>query len=180
MSMDVGLLLVAHRARIISRSCQLNHSGMVACHLSLKAVQDILNSSDVLGQLTVVCINSPNDVVVAGPLDSLHKLITVCQSMNVKATKLDVPMGFHSSAMDPILDEFRNQLSSVKLGYPVLPLGSSLYGRSFSLGEKIPVDYFAQQARQPIEFCKLAENIAQNHPKEKLVFLEIGPSPTSK
>lgn len=164
----------------MARLCELNGSGMVACRLSAQAVQELVANNPLLHGLEISCKNGPEDTVVAGSGETLVAFMHTCQSIKAKATKMEVSFGFHSAAMDPMLETFRDQLSSLKLSDPIYSVGSSLYGRILSPGESITPEYFAQHARQPVEFCRLGEDMAQTYSEADVTFLEIGPSPASK
>ncbi|KAI1637129.1 hypothetical protein F4809DRAFT_661582 [Biscogniauxia mediterranea] len=178
-SLRDALLLVARRAELMARLCESDSTSMVACRLSPPAIQDLLTSHPKLRDLSISCENGPEDTVVAGPIQSLDTFIDICKSRNNKATKLDVAFGYHSSAMDPMMTDFRHLLSSVKLSAPRLPIASTLYGRILSSGELITSDYFAEQARGCVKLYELAQNMAKAYTDTSMAFLEIGPSPAT-
>ncbi|KAI5919289.1 hypothetical protein F4810DRAFT_511777 [Camillea tinctor] len=178
-SLSDALLLVARRAELMARLCESNSTGMVASRLSPPAIQDLLTSHPKLRDLSISCENGPEDTVVAGPIKSLDAFIDICKSRNSKATKLDVAFGYHSSAMDPMMTDFRNLLSSVKLSRPRFQVASTLYGRILSSGELITSDYFAEQARGCVKLYELAKNLAKAYADTNMSFLEVGPSPAT-
>ncbi|KAI1495530.1 hypothetical protein F5X99DRAFT_426131 [Biscogniauxia marginata] len=178
-SLRDALLLVARRADLMARLCELDSTGMVACRLSPPAIQDLFTSHPNLRDLSISCENGPEDTVVAGPIPALDTFIEICKSRNNKATRLDVAFGYHSSAMDPMMTDFRHLLSSVKLSTPRLPVASTLYGRLLSSRELITSDYFAEQARGCVKLYELAQNMAKAYSDANIAFIEIGPSPAT-
>jgi acyl transferase domain-containing protein len=164
----------------MARLCRLNSSGMVACCMSRSAAEDLIRKHSELAGLAISCENGIKDTVISGPLESLETLVNICMSTKIKATRLQVPLAFHSKEVDPIMEEFSLLLTLVKLKSPVFPTGSSLYGRIFAANEVITAEYFAEQARQPVKFAALAKDMVESFPRGSVSLLEIGPSAASK
>lgn len=176
-----ALLLVAKRARLMARQCKTQSTGMLACRMSAAAVSDILSTGeDKFSGLSVACMNSAQDLVLAGSLTSLDAFAGHCKTQGVKHKLLQVPFGFHSQAMDPILDDLSKITSETLMATPSVTLGSSLYGRVFSAEEKPGSNYFVDHARETVRFADLATDVANQFSAEDLTILEIGPSPSSK
>lgn len=176
-----ALLLVAKRARLMARQCKTQSTGMLACRISAATVTEILSTvEDEFSGLSVACMNSAQDLVLAGPLTSLDAFAAHCKTQGVKHKLLQVPFGFHSQAMDPILDDLSKITSETLMATPSVTLGSSLYGRVFSAEEKPWSNYFVDHARETVRFADLATDAATQFAGDELTILEIGPSPSSK
>ncbi|KAJ3497716.1 hypothetical protein NLG97_g1690 [Lecanicillium saksenae] len=175
-----ALLLVARRARLMAKQCETQSTGMLACRISSTAMMDILeNAKDACAGISIACTNSSQDLVLAGPLTSLNAFSSHCKTGSIKHKRLQVPFGFHSNAMDPILEDLSTIVAEAPMDVPSISLGSSLYGRIFKATEKPVLNYFVDHARQPVNFAELTANIAQSFAEDELTIVEIGPSPST-
>lgn len=175
-----ALKLVAHRARMMADLCEPSASGMLAVNAPAERVEEILRSRADLAGLAVACQNSTGDCVAAGPL---HQIDTLRAHLKEKAlakcVKLDVPYGYHSVAMDPILSPLTALAATVKISAPKIPTGSNVLGRIIGAGDITP-EYFAQHARQTVRFAEEVQQIAQLPGFAGSVrYIEIGPQPVS-
>ncbi|KAL6800430.1 putative polyketide synthase [Trichoderma sp. SZMC 28012] len=93
-------------------------------------------------------------------------------------TLLDVPYGFHSSQVDPILDDFRNIAEKVNFGKPRIPVASTLTGAIVRDEGVFSPSYLANQARKPVDFMGALEACRnENLVDDDSVWIEIGPKP---
>lgn len=176
LSIEDVLRTVAYRAKLMLTMCPSGSTGMLACKLSPSQAEDMIGSSNKFSQLIVACKNSPNDSVVAGPLEQLDHFQAVCHSQNLKIKKLDVPYGFHSAAMDPILTQLTAFGCSVKWCPPKVQVVSNVFGRYLSR-EDCTERYFALHARQPVCFQDAIQFLAAEELLDDTLCLEIGPHP---
>lgn len=154
---------------------------MLACRISPEEAQIILADKPIeFDGVTMACFNSPKDVVLAGPPVSLAKLVQHCKAKGIRHKRLDVLYGFHSPAMDPILQDLADLSRSVAFKSPNIRMGSSLYGRLLGREEIIDADYFVRHAREPVNFSGVVEEAAKSLTGCNIQCLEIGPSPSSK
>ncbi|RAH64894.1 ketoacyl-synt-domain-containing protein [Aspergillus aculeatinus CBS 121060] len=181
LGLSTALSLLAHRARLMARKCALGSTGMVACRLPPATLEQlVLNRPTDLEGLTICCYNSPDDSVVAGPIGSLSRLTTYCREQGIRHKMLEVPLGFHSSAVEQILDDFSLLVSEVVTRPPSIQMGSSLYGRVLQPGERLKPGYFVDHARHPVRFSALISDIQKWAGNERLTVVEIGPSPSTE
>lgn len=180
-SLEDALLLLARRARLMANKCVAQSTGMLACRISPEEAQHILADKPIeFDGVTLACFNSPKDVVLAGSPVSLAKLVQHCKAKGIRHKRLDVLYGFHSPAMDPILEDLADLSQSVGLKAPNIRMGSSLYGRLLGREEIIDADYFVRHAREPVNFSGVVQEVAKYLTGCNIQCLEIGPSPSSK
>ncbi|KAK0615280.1 hypothetical protein B0T17DRAFT_647009 [Bombardia bombarda] len=177
-----ALLFVAKRAKLMTLKCPASSSGMLACRLSASVIDERLSrDTSTLFSLSVACENSAEDSVVAGPLHQLARFAEICKVEGVKHKLLGVSYGFHSSAMDPILEDLKQHFCSSTLTKscttPAIKVGLSSYGRVLRPDEELEPDYFAKQTRNPVQFSKVSESLAVIFASSNATILEIGPSP---
>lgn len=176
LSLRDTLLLVARRAELMAEFCEEDSTGMVACNIAPYEVESLIKDFE---DLVIACKNSTTDCVVAGPLASLTQFVNVCKSLGHKAKLLDVPFGFHSPALDPILEPFAQVLKTITTNSPKIPLASSYLGR-IAQDDDFCIENFIGHTRQPVEFIRTAEVIASTAGEKHLIIIEVGPSPISK
>ncbi|KAF7183364.1 hypothetical protein CNMCM7691_003563 [Aspergillus felis] len=175
MSLADGLRLVATRATLIADLCTAKKSGMMACNQSDQELLRLISHHEGLSHLQVACQNTPHDSVIAGPIIELQLLAELCKQSGYKCKILAVPYGFHSAAMDPILEELRKIASSVTYYPAKILVGSTVYGDFLS--SVVDSDYFVRQTSDTVRFAQLLQAITADQDLSSAVFLEIGPSP---
>jgi len=180
LSFEDALKIVAGRARIMANNCELKASGMLAVNAPPEKVEEILRSRSDAPNLVVACRNSTADCVVSGPIQELDSFRAYLKDNAIaKNAKLDVPFGYHSSAMDPIREPLTALVATVRINPPKLVTGSNVFGRSIG-PQDIDSEYFAKHSLQPIRFAEEIQDIA-NLPgfSGSVRYIEIGPHPIS-
>ena len=163
-SLEDSLKLVANRGRLISG---LPSGAMLSVREKSEIVADLL-----FGDLSIAAINSPRVCVVAGPFDQIEEFIKLLDKAEIANKQLFTSHAFHSSMMDPILDDFRKIVSEVKLFSPALPIISTVTGKILTNEEATDTDYWTLHLRKTVLFSKAIENIIDG---DLPLFLEIGP-----
>ncbi|RYP83572.1 hypothetical protein DL769_001326 [Monosporascus sp. CRB-8-3] len=180
LSVRDALTLVATRAKLMATKCKPGMSGMVSCRAPVSEISELLSATaSGLPGLSIACYNSPEDVVVAGATEHLEKFIEHCKRKSLKQKKLQVPFGFHSAAMDPILEDLKSCASSLDIRPPVIKIGSSLHGRLLCQ-EDLDENYLTRHTREPVKFCDLVKSISAELQGSELTVLEVGPSVTTE
>lgn len=161
----------------MTEACRARDSGMVACKFPTEQAQRLFTTSTEFSDLTVACENSTRDCVVAGPLVQLRMFQDHCSATGQKTTKLEVPYGFHSAAMEPMVQPLKKLGESVKFSEPTIPIASNVFGRLMTRKD-LEASYFANHARQPVRFVESIQSLEQaGEPMEHAIFLEMGPHP---
>ncbi|KAI9705151.1 MAG: Type I Iterative PKS [Bogoriella megaspora] len=176
-----GLSLVARRAKLMMGQCQLQTTSMLAVNTSASTARDLIQSSERFSGLSVSCDNSANDCVVGGPIQELQALREYLrESYKTKSKLLDVPMAYHTDAMDPILPEFSQFVSTIDLGQPKIPVVSNVLGRTVEAGENaFTKEYFALHCRQTVNFHNgVQEFLTTDAGSTAARWIEIGPHPS--
>ncbi|KND89106.1 putative sterigmatocystin biosynthesis polyketide synthase [Tolypocladium ophioglossoides CBS 100239] len=181
LSIEGALLFVARRAELMFANLESQMSTMLACRASPQDMSSLLQHlfPDQARGVSIACYNSPEDCVVAGPVAMLTQVAESCRSEGVRCKTLNVPYGFHSHAMDPILPQLKDLATSLAIRAPTIQLGSSVYGRLLTEYESIPSEYLVMQTRQPVRFAGALEAIKAKHSRSRFCMLEIGPSPST-
>jgi [acyl-carrier-protein] S-malonyltransferase len=129
LSAEDGLHLVAARGRLMDRAAaQAGPGGMLAVRTADRAELGALAAD---AGLTVANDNAPEQVVLAGPDDALHRVERVFRARGVRSKRLDIQGAFHTPAMESVLPQFRELLSAIDIRTPATPVYSSVTGSEF-------------------------------------------------
>ncbi|KAF8549493.1 putative polyketide synthase [Imleria badia] len=179
LSIETALSIVAKRARLMSRGCAIGETGMVSVNLSSAQVQEILIADTSFSNVTVACVNTESSCVVSGPVEELQTLTThLTTTFGCKTVSLQVPLGFHSSAMDPILEDLRDHVATLPVHPPTIPIASNVYGTVIPVGDSMTfqADYFAKHCRQPVLFSRGLQELEQCLDASQIdAWIDVGP-----
>ncbi|PCH42158.1 ketoacyl-synt-domain-containing protein [Wolfiporia cocos MD-104 SS10] len=180
LSLDDALWLVAQRGRLIQTKCTPNHTGMLVVKARPEAVEAILEEHQGLRSLSIACYNSPASCVVAGKLEELSLLESYCACVAHPTVAADVPYGYHSSAMDPIVDDLRTMGRHIKTTAPSIPVLSCVHGTVVAPGDSMSFssEYFARHCAEPVRFRHgIQALVSWPEFSEVAAWIEFGPSP---
>jgi malonate decarboxylase epsilon subunit len=89
----------------------------------------------------VANINAPRQIVIAGSIDGMKKVLDEAQSQGArKAQLLDVEVPSHCSLMQPIADSLRAQLGSMQLSDPKVPYIANVSARAVRTAQGVAKD----------------------------------------
>ena len=169
-SLEDGLRLVAARGRLMQ---SLPPGGaMVAVAASEARVKDAVTRRG--GKVSIASVNGPEDVVVSGSGDAVSEIVELLAGQGIRTTPLRVASAFHSSLMDPMLDELERVAGGIAHARPGRELISNLTGGAVGESTAWP-DYWRRHARSPVRF---ADGMRALWDRGYRVFVEVGPRPT--
>ena len=162
----------------MARKCATGTTGMIAVHLGAEEVEKVFSSMR-LPALLVACYNGPADCVVAGPLKDLRAFKLFLDShFQCETMFLQVPFGYHSSAMDPVLDDLSIAARGVTTRAPSIPIASNVSGELVFPGDKTHFNpsYFARHCVKPVQFYNSVASLLSKFNID--VWIEVGPHAT--
>ncbi|WP_335871249.1 type I polyketide synthase [Bacillus sp. 2205SS5-2] len=162
-SLEDALRLVAIRGRLMQ---QMPTGKMLSVSLSESKVKEHLN-----GQLSLAAVNTPNLCVIAGKEEEVDALQQKLKGQGVDTRMLITSHAFHSAMMDPILDEFADEISKVQLKEPTIPYLSNLTGAWIKAEEATDPRYWSNHLRGVVRFTEGVETLL----KEEIIIVEVGP-----
>ncbi|KAI9814067.1 MAG: Type I Iterative PKS [Pycnora praestabilis] len=169
------IYLVAERAKLLQDECTSGSHAMLATRSSSTSLKDMV--IDVPG-VEVACVNGPQETVLSGTVEDINVATEKLNSQGVKCTKLNVPYAFHSSQVDPILEEFERMASSVMFNKPNIPVISPLMSAVLGDHDCIDGHYLSRHAREAVDFSGgIAAAQQLGLINDKTVWIEIGPHP---
>ena len=161
-SLEEGLRVSATRGRLMGAM----PSGAM---LSVAAAVDAV----ALGpELSVAAINGPQQIVVSGISAAIQKFASELEERGIASRLLHTSHAFHSSMMDPMLAEFRAEMSSIRLAAPKIPFVSNLTGTWITAAEATDPDYWVRHLRNTVRF---SDGLKLLFREPGRVLLEVGP-----
>lgn len=166
-SLEDGLKLVAARGRLMQA---LPGGSMLSVSLSENELRPRLARG-----LEIAAVNSPSLCVVAGRDNAVAAFEAELIEQGVGCLRLRTSHAFHSSMMEPILDEFLQVFDTVELHPPGSPYISTLTGTWITADEATSPAYWARHLRHPVQFGKGLSVLFED---STWILLEVGPGRT--
>lgn len=155
----------------------LYHRGILVHSLPVKGIMATLfmGHEKVLGIMdstlvSIAAINSPQKTVVSGDPREVQRLIQYCEKEGIETYFLKSEQAFHSQLLDPILEQFHEELKAFTFHPPKRKWISSV--RAMVMTEAPDAGYWTEQLRNTVQFAGAA---AQLIDEGLLHFIEIGP-----
>lgn len=166
MDPEAALDLVAERGRLIE---SLPPGTMLSVSLPEGETRKIMPAV-----LSLASINADTLCVVSGPADPIAALESELLEAGIGCRRLETSHAFHSSMMDPILDEFRARAARIRYATPRVPFLSTLTGEPVTEETDWP-DYWTRHIRQPVLYGPALARLLDGEPR---LLLEVGPGQT--
>ena len=168
------IFLVGMRARIMQERCSAGTHGMLAVKAPLTSLAQILQSH----HLEVACINGPTQTVLAGLGDDIDRAQEALGPLGIMTTRLKTDFAFHSSQVEPVLDEFAKATRGVVFRKPTIPILSPLLAAVITEEGQLGTEYLARHCRETVNIVGAAQAaVSQKLVSEETICLEIGPDP---
>ncbi|KAJ0104403.1 hypothetical protein J7T55_010867 [Diaporthe amygdali] len=173
------IYLVGKRAEMIQEKCSQGTHSMLVVRGSVGEIEAALRMAET--KYEFACVNSPSETVLAGKTADMDKVAEVLARSRIRTTILKVPYAFHSSQVEPILEDFATLAEGATFSGPRVPVICPSTG---VVASPTDVDlvfcgkYLAQHCREPVNMLK-ALNTAHDDRviTSETVVLEVGPHP---
>lgn len=164
---QTGLRLVQKRAQLMAT---ISGGGMAAVRgLSVSEIEPLLEDFNITS-VDITNINTPNQIVLAGPTSALKSLEEPISRRGGFLVLLNVSGPFHSRYMQPIQHEFESFLTHFEFKTPATPVISNVTARPYGSGD-IRRNLVEQLCR-PVRWLESMEFLlGQSQP----CFEEVGP-----
>jgi acyl transferase domain-containing protein len=162
-----ALAVVAARGRLVG---ELPPGSMLAVGLPAEELVARCGAG-----VELAAVNAPAMCVASGTVDAVEALRRELAAEEVQTRRLRTSHAFHSAAMEPALEAFREVLEGVRLHAPTERLMSNVTGGPAAEAGVDRAGYWVGQLRQPVLF---ADCVAQALAGDPVAFLEIGPRRT--
>lgn len=159
-----ALHLIATRGRLIGG---LPSGSMVSVRLSENDLKEILPKN-----ISIAAINSKHLCVAAGTHKNIEDFTKILESKEIPNRILITSHAFHSSMMNPILEDFEKEVKKIKLNVPKIPIVSSLSGKWIKDSEVTSTSYWVNHLRNTVRFADAMNTILE---LDNPILLEVGP-----
>jgi pimaricinolide synthase PimS1 len=167
LSLEDAAVLVAARGRLMQ---SLPSGGaMVAVQASEQEVSGLLEGHKTVG---LAAVNGPSAVVLSGERVEVLDVARELEDRGVRVRELRVSHAFHSSLMEPMMDEFGRVASELSFSAPHIPLVSNVSGVLVSEDEVCSPEYWVEHVRRPVRFMEGMQCLRREGAE---LFLEVGP-----
>ena len=161
-----ALKLIATRGKLMQGLSQPGE--MYALLADEATVESTIKS---FSQVAIAAINGSQSVVISGEKNAVREVVSKLEVRGIKSKQLEVSHAFHSTLMNPMLEEFRKVAESVQYHKPQLRLISNVTG--IATEEIATAEYWVNHVIAPVRFADGINNLLS----ECNVFLEIGSKP---
>ncbi|MFJ4682490.1 SDR family NAD(P)-dependent oxidoreductase [Streptomyces sp. NPDC088789] len=120
----------------------------------------------------MAAVNGPRSVVVSGSGAVVDEVVGRWEAGGGRARRLRVSHAFHSSLMEPMLEEFREVVRGLTYHAPHIPLVSNVTGGLMDAAVACDPEYWVRHVREPVRF---AEGVGAARSAGVSVFVEVGP-----
>ncbi len=175
-SLPDALALVAARGRLMH---SVDPGAMLSVAMRREALESVLAAISADAEVSLAAINGPERLVVAGNFEAIGRLETELANRQVETRRLRTSHAFHSPMMEPILDDFRQELGQVVLQEPRESFISNVTGRAIAAQDAQDIEYWVRHLRQTVQFsASLDELCAGDEERASQILLEVGPGRT--
>lgn len=167
------LWICGQRVRLLEAHCQTGTHAMLAVRSPQHEVSASLDDIAV----EIACINSLRETVVSGAREEIDQAAQRLESEGIKCNRVKVPYAFHSSQLQPIMEDFAKVLDRVSLKSPAIPILSPLLSMVIKVGDEIDKDYLLRQCRETVNLVgAVRAGEAASILDHRTHLLETGPS----
>ncbi len=166
-TLEEALALVAARGRLMQR---LPEGAMLAVLAGEEAVRPFLTEA-----VSLAVVNVPEQCVMSGPTEAIAQVAEQLEAKGIETRRLRTSHAFHSSMMEPILDEFTDEVGQVALQPPQIQFLSNVTGTWMTDADATDPQYWVDHLRQTVRF---SDNLGELLKNPDWVLLEVGPGQT--
>lgn len=153
LSASDAIYLCGYRASLLEKKCTPGTHGMVAVKVGEEQLHEVIAGTGV----EVACVNGPDDTVLSGKNSDIDAVREKLASFGCKFTKLVLPFAFHSSQVEPILDELEAAAKPIEFKAPRIPFVSTVIGDVVDTDGLVGASYLRRHCREPVNFLGAIE-----------------------
>jgi amino acid adenylation domain-containing protein len=159
-----ALSLIAQRGSLMQ---SMPRGGMLAVRMSEADAQSYL-----IDGIALAGVNSPQQVVLAGPSDALDRVAAQLRARDIASSVLHTSHAFHSAMMADIVEPFAALVGDVLRSDSNIALVSTLSGSWSKADDLREPHHWARQLRETVRFGPAVQTLLAQPGR---VFLEVGP-----
>lgn len=167
MSLPDALKLVARRGQLIQ---PLPTGSMLAVEASAHELEPFMRSG-----VDLAVVNAARSCVLAGPAEQIDAIQADLNTAGLRSKRVSTSHAFHSAMLDPVLEQFREVVSQVKLCAPQIPYITNVTGSWVTDEQATDPAHWVRHMRQTVRFAEGLDTLLQ---APDAMFLEVGPGQT--
>lgn len=171
LSLADAVRLAVIRGRLMHEAGERSPGTMVA----LVGSADAAREAAAVAGAVVANDNGPSQVVAAGPPEVVEATVAAAKERRVRAIPLAVSAAFHTPAMQPAVEPFREALAEVEIREPATTVISCSSVEPFAAEPDAIRDRLAAALVEPVRW---RETVAELHRRGVREFVETGPGKT--
>jgi [acyl-carrier-protein] S-malonyltransferase len=161
-----GLRIVVARGRAMEEAASRGEPGaMLAVGSDRRGAESLADDHG----LIVANENSPEQFVLSGPVAGIEAALAAAKATGIRAKRLAVAGAFHTSAMEPCTNRFRDALHEVDFRRADAPVISSVTAEPF---DEDPRDSLAASLTSPIRWTAVTRKLRDLGVRR---YLDVGP-----
>ncbi len=163
---QTGLALAVRRGQLMAQAGERDGGGGLVALLG--ATPEQCEQLGVQHGVSLANDNAPGQLVLAGSRERLRELVSAARASGLRAIALDVAGAFHSEAMAPAVEPFRDLLDEVEVCTPHVPVISCASAKPI-------VDVRSELAQGVVSPVRWRETMLRLADDGALEFLDVGP-----
>jgi acyl transferase domain-containing protein len=167
---DDLIRIVVARGRLFAT---LPSGAMTSVAGDLAAVRALVAASG--GAVSIAAENATALCVVSGAVDAVAAFETQAVAAGLEVRRVPIDVAAHSPMLEPILDAFEHEVSTLRLSAPTIPVASNLSGEWLTAAEATSPRYWRRHLRETVRYADGLRRILDDSSR---VLLELGPGRT--
>lgn len=166
------VFLVGKRAQLLEEHCTLHTHSMLVVRASVETIDSALAGLE----YEVACINAPEETVLAGPNDQIESLQQTLSQSGLRSKTIPVSYAYHSSQVQPILEDLVQAAQPVVFNAPSIPVLSPLVGDVVQTDGTFGPEYLQRHCRETVNFNQAMQSArTAGIVTDRTQYLEVGP-----
>lgn len=168
-SLKDAIYLVVKRGELLG---SLPAGAMLSVAINEQEIKEIVDEYE----LDIAVINDNESCVISGKISSIDKIKLILQQKDLHCRRVNVSHAFHSRMIEPVLQQYKEIVSSIRLSEPRIPFISNVTGTWIKNQQAISADYWVIHLRNTVYFAQGLATLMTAPSLHDAVFLEVGPS----
>ncbi len=144
-SLEDAAKLLHVRGTSMQKASPQGEGAMAACiGISIKDLQELLNSSNIGGVCQIANDNVDGQIVISGHDENINHMVCVLKDIGCKAIKLKVSAPFHSSLMKSAEEPMLAALLQTNIKVPSIPLIANVTAKQTTSPDEIRTNLITQ------------------------------------
>ncbi len=166
---DALAVLAAERGRLMAQAAAQRPGAMAALSAAGDQIETLLHA---LPGVSIANWNAPRQTVVAGPADSIQRLIERARASELMATQLEVSGAFHTESVAAAAEPFARLAARRITQAPATPGYANLDAAPHPDSHETIAARLGDHLKNPVLFSRMIEEM---HDAGARVFLDAGP-----